>query len=331
MACLDQATLPQQISIGDSSSIWSHKFCRQVPGQTNTQKHSYVSVVGTRGTTLDVLPAYGEAPKVHKATIEKTISDHVRCLVHYIASDTCSRELHIELKRVLPMLKGISLDPMHICYALDRLMTKNGTKPKLAGLALRIIMGKCDIRHPALADTPLYAGGKLPKLSKSEEKWKHHISNGSLPMSRAKQILKSLDPNSAFLKLEDFMKAIAAFVVVYPGKLGTVDKEGTFRRSLIHIASPMQYHWLLNNVKCRSSLSPEMDMSKAAESLVAVIAHDFCAISNCALFMIVPLLRWTTHLEPMFQVLVTQACTRLGHVCLRNKICKALTQLARRE
>ena len=221
------------------------------------------------------------------ATIQAAISEHARHLVQYIASDTCSRELHVQLKSILPMLKGTSLDPMHICFAIDRLMTKNGTKPTLAGLALRIIMGKFDVRHPALANTHLYSGGKLPKLSKSEEKWRQYISDGSLPMYRAKQILKSLDPNSAFLKLEDFMKVIAAFVVVYSEKLGTAAAKGSFRRSLIHIASPMQFHWLLNNVKCRSTLSPEIDISKAVERLVSIIVRDVFAISTCVLVVTV--------------------------------------------
>ena len=222
-----------------------------------------MSIVGLRGATLGLSPAYGESPLVHKNAIVAAIPERALGLVQYVASDSCSRELHRILKDVLPGLKGVSLDPMHICFASDRVMQKDKIKSKVSGLVLRAIMGKFDVRHPQLAGKPLYTGGPLAAMTATEKAGWQHIADGSLPQKQALATLEKMDPNEAITTLSSFCKLIAAFASVFPEKLGSVDDQDSFRRSLMHIAKPQQFQWLMNNVKIRSTLDLTLDTSKA--------------------------------------------------------------------
>ena len=234
----------------------------QVPEHSNVEKHSYVTIVGLRGSTVGIVPAYGEGPAVYKSALRSAVPREALSSVQFVSSDTCSGKMHNSLKEVLPNLRGVCLDPMHICFTVDKAMKKNGVKPKIAGLVLRAIMGKFDVRHSQLANEDMYCGGWLPPMSSLERTFEAHIRHGSMPQDRAFDVLTSMNPNNVCKTLSNFLKLLAAYVSMFPEKMGSANQKGSLRRSILNAASPANFQWYLNNAKCRSSLPVEADRAK---------------------------------------------------------------------
>ena len=61
---------------------------------------------------------------------------------------------------MLPNLKNLSLDPMHVCFAADRCLKKARIQPSVVGLVLRAIMGKFNIPDAAIGAQEPYTGGR---------------------------------------------------------------------------------------------------------------------------------------------------------------------------
>ena len=75
-----------------------------------------------------------------------------------MASDVCSPVLLRELREVFPNLKSLSLDAMHLCFAVDRVAKSWSVRPTVVGLVMRSLMGKFKVASADMAQEALYTG-----------------------------------------------------------------------------------------------------------------------------------------------------------------------------
>ena len=233
-------------------------------GHTRAQKNNFVSIVGLRGAPLGLVRAYGEAPVAIRSAVEMAIPHMARGCVEHIASDVCSPKLFTALRVVMPQLKSMSLDAMHLCFAVDSHTKKHRIRPTVIGLVVRSIMGKFNIPSKRLVDTVPYCGQVPLRLTAEEATETAHIRDGDLPHTEAKQCLLQMNPNVAMLSLAEFAHLIAAVVVVYPQHMDTTHDKTTLRRILLHACTPARFQWYLNNVRYRSSIPWQLERFMAA-------------------------------------------------------------------
>ena len=236
----------------------TYKVALKVIGHSRTQKHNVATIVGLRGSRIALEPSYAESPVASRDIIEKALPVDTLGLVEHVSVDACSAKLFKEMKKVFPNLLGVSLDPHHLCFAVDSHTAKHRTRPTIVGLVMRSVMGKFDVPLVKRAREPLFSGGRLAELTEAQEAIRQHIQLGSMPHAEAKRILKTMDPNTAFPSLTSFMRTIAAVVRLYPDKLDVRHNNTTLRAILCHAASPRQFEWYVNNVRFRSRLPAEL-------------------------------------------------------------------------
>jgi len=159
---------------------------------------------------------------------------------------------------------GISLDPQHLSFAVDRATTKRRQRSTRAGLAMRIIMAKFDIPVRSLAETRMYQGGTVSAYTPAEEDYRANIEKGNMPLHEAIHIMKTMSPNTPFRTFSSFARVLAAFVRVYPQYMDSTSGKGTLRRSILHAATHQQYQWLLNNTRYRSCLPASEERALAS-------------------------------------------------------------------
>ena len=213
----------------------TYKLSLKVTGQTASQKNNFTTILGLRGSPVAIAEGNAEAPKAVREQMEASLPARHRALVEHVALDQTSAKMHSELKRACPGLQCISLDAMHLCFAVDKHTTRKGIRPTVVGLVLRSIMGKFNVRDDSRRSQTFYT--RVEKLTQTTHELLllSKVHDGSMPRNPARECLTSMDPNTPISSRTEFVRLIAALVVVYPERLDKVmDKTGAqdARRSL---------------------------------------------------------------------------------------------------
>ena len=121
---------------------------------------------------------------------------------------------------------------------------------------MRSIMGKFGLPDKARKQQPYYTGHETLVASVEELKLHKHIVDGDMPKTEATRVLKGMNPNTAMASREEFVRLVAALVLVYPQKLDVKRGEKTTLRStLVATCQPQRIEWYLNNIRFRSRLT----------------------------------------------------------------------------
>ena len=244
----------------------TYKLALKVMGQRESQKHNWVTIVGMRGALLGIEPACGEAVTTMVSATMDAVPDQARQHVAHVASDVCSNKLSAALLAQLPGLRGVSLDVQHVSFKVDAHTKKWRVKPKLVGCVVRVIMAKFEIPIAPMPTVSMYAGGPAPPLTRTDLVYRSHIRNGSLPLKEAQRVLTQMDPLAPITTLTCFAHLLAAVVRVYPEHMDI--KRGknktSLRGTLLHVTTPEQFQWLLNNQRFRSTLPNDLNNAMAS-------------------------------------------------------------------
>ncbi len=232
----------------------TYKLALKVTGQTRTERHTWTSIVGARGSPMGLVETYGESPAEVVRAMMKAIPEEARDQVEHVAVDACSKELWMQLSDVLPNLRAISLDPLHVCFMADSHSKDQRVRPTLVGLVLRSIMGKFSIPDPARRAEPFYEGGVLDDRDRYRRQLYRQIEMGSVSKRAASKTLRDMNPNEPMESLTQFMELIAALVAMYPEKMDLRHDKTTMRKSLLATCSPSRFEWLLNGLRYRSRI-----------------------------------------------------------------------------
>ena len=80
-----------------------------------------LTVRGTTGALLAMLPVSSEKAEEVSLTLAQNLPAKGLAQVQCVASDTTSHKLYAELRRVMPNLQCLSLDPIHLAIVYEPL------------------------------------------------------------------------------------------------------------------------------------------------------------------------------------------------------------------
>jgi len=184
----------------------------------------------------------GESAQTIVDVLKRSVPDRFKHQVVNVSTDVANAKVYTELKAVFPNLTYLSLDPMHLCFMVDRHTKKRGIRPTVVGLVMRNIMRKFSMTSKEDMGES-FIGGLSNRLTQQENDAVNHIKNGDIPMAKAKAILQGMNPNVPMQSLEEFATLLAAVVRVYPERVDTTFDKTTMRASLVHAASRSRFGW----------------------------------------------------------------------------------------
>ncbi len=232
----------------------TYKLALKVPGHTRTDRNNIVSVLGLHGEALALVPSYAERPSTWSVAVQAAVPGPLRPLVQHVSSDVVNASIVQELQQHLPGLQGVSLDPLHLAFSVDRHAVKRRAKPTLVGLVVRAIIGKFSLPDRDREREEFYAGGPAPVASGAERAFVQQIKDGSMRAPRAKAILEQVNPNVAMSNRSEFAKLLAAVSAMYPERLDVKYDKGTLRMQFVAACQPSRAEFYFNNIRFRARL-----------------------------------------------------------------------------
>ncbi len=189
-------------------------------------------------------------PEITKA-IEASWTPDQRAQVLTAASDQPSEALFHGLRGVLPNLRILSLDPVHLAITYE---TAHFRKKTDGSRDLRRLLAKFNkFPHAAggMAWGVAYAGTGTVPQSEHERKLREKILDHKMPLATAKRVLAEIDPNLPWASSIDFVRALAALSAVYPDETKRKSHIAgqPLRKLLWNAAHPSRIQWYANNLR----------------------------------------------------------------------------------
>jgi hypothetical protein len=316
----------------------TYKLSLKVDGQTRLQQHNYVTLIGFHGCPLAIEPAHGESTEILKKIMGETVPPTCRKLVEQTSFDKTSAKLHASLRTLLPKLLGCSLDTSHLPMAVDRHTSKRRIKPTLVGLVVRAIMRKFNIAAKSRKDEALYSGRQALLTTDVEKKLMNSIVAGDMPKPEAMKILKTMNPNVAMKSREEFVRLIAALVVIYPQRLDVKTDKTTLRKILAAACQPERTEWYFNNIRYRSRLTDADDKflgngTCRNEQLHATLNTQYRGIVNITSRMLNAQLRvWlAAEMAVFIRAMETSTTVNIKRVNLRPMVVSGIELFSRQD
>lgn len=207
-------------------------------------KRRILTVLGRTSAVLGSFVVKDESSNCIADAIERHWPRRFRDQVRSVASDQPSSALYMSLKRVLPGLQTLSLDPVHIAMVYEHCFFRKRTQ---GSKALRLLMSKFAKSDPTATGAtwgPTYRGCEaLPEPTALEQKYHDWVLSHGMPTSLASRIMEEIDPETPWVAPVNFVRAMAALSSLHRDELG--------RRS--HVAG-VQLRKLLWNTTCRSRM-----------------------------------------------------------------------------
>jgi hypothetical protein len=82
--------------------------------------HAVCTVRGRTGAVVAIQPVHTESAEELANVLRRSLTDAQRAQVEFVAVDDVSHRLHAELLNVLPNMKGLVLDTMHLCMKYEQ-------------------------------------------------------------------------------------------------------------------------------------------------------------------------------------------------------------------
>ena len=191
-------------------------------------------------------------------TLANSLTDDYRSQVLHVASDAPSAEMFQVLSKVLPHLKSIALDAMHIVMVYQQNMNNRKTH---GSRWLALIMDKFRKRDPvrtAASWGAWYTGQALHASSADVRAVRQRLENPDMSTAHAYQHLEGIDPDQPWLAEIDFLEAVLAHLSQFFDEVQKTTFTGaSLQRLIINMASQTKVQWLFNDTRYRHSVDRE--------------------------------------------------------------------------
>ena len=221
-----------------------------------------ISVRGMTGAVVGLCASRGEAAEDLSACLRNSIPGCYLGNVRHIASDNPSQKMLLELRKILPNLEGLSLDPIHVAMHYEDAFGRRRTQ---GSRLLRSLMAKFNGYEQAADGSiwgELFEGAGNLRLSSQEEALRKQIPTGEMSTRKAKRVLTEVENLVVWPTRIQFIEAVAALSSTYCSDLKrkAENNKTTVGKILHQITSPEKVEWLFNNLRFRTSL-PATDRS----------------------------------------------------------------------
>ena len=218
-----------------------------------------LSVRGRTGAVLLLKGVRSDSAEDAAAALCEELPAPGRAQTVHIAVDNPSGKLLGLLRPHFCNLQFLSLDPVHLPMSVEYASARRRTP---GSRLLRNIMKKFSARGAHKASSawgPAYVGDEPPPVTDEEKRMLAHVDERSLPMARARQVVKRISPTMPFNARIQFIEAIAALVVMYPDEMDRVapGPNRTVARILRSAVEPKRIEWYLNTTRAIHHMPPQ--------------------------------------------------------------------------
>ena len=227
------------------------------PFPDGVAKRRILTAKGRTSAAIGMWPVASEAASVVKAALRNHLPERALQQCVSVASDDPSATLFAELKQIMPQLKFLCLDPVHLAIVYNQ---AHWRKHSPGQAVLRIILNKfnkvsSDLNGAAWGAP--YTGHQASSLSAAEGRAQSLIAGGGMQKRRAHKIIADLDANEPFVRKLEFIEALAALTSVYWEEVDRRTPAAPSKKLADVIANAAQHsrcEYLFNNLRMRHSL-----------------------------------------------------------------------------
>jgi hypothetical protein len=205
---------------------------------------------------LAMSPIKSESCKDVKDFFLDKISCDVRAQVEWLATDCPSGSLFAELSEVLPSLRAVYLDEVHLCIVWQIAFWRKSSPGQQALRRVQAKFNRVDHSTPSSQWGSLFTGKEDVSYNRAEEEMRNLIMSGGMTLQRAACVLNQLEDNKPWCCKLDYVRALAAIAAAFP--LEMCRKTYVQGRTIGHIlwcaAAPDKVAWQWNAIIVRRSL-----------------------------------------------------------------------------
>jgi hypothetical protein len=228
-------------------------------------KRKILTIVGRTNSCIILKAITEESAQQYAESLVEELGIDERAQVKTVRTDNPNHKQWKELSKVLPNLKLISEDTVHISMTYEQCYYKTKSE---GSKTLRAIMDKFNKvipNCPATTYGPIYTGLTPPELTNNEETMRRLIFSGvGIDKELAVCQLKETDYNVPMTTTSDFISLILAFVSVFKEEVKRISHVKGFggagqsiRKLLYNLTKPSRTQWLLNNTRLRAMVKPQ--------------------------------------------------------------------------
>ncbi len=212
---------------------------------------------GRTGAVLGLLPVSSKKSEVVRQAIDDSFGSVAKNQVLYVFCDNASPKLLADLTGVLPMLKAMALDPVHLPIVYEYSTWHKRTE---GSRFLRKIMSKFnkrDKRRTAASWGVFFTGDGGAGLDRAESGMRQKITDRSMSTTVASRIYKKLNGDVPFYTRLDYIECLAALVALYPEEVKRTapgPNKPVFK-ILWNAAAVDRVEWMFNNIRIRHSMA----------------------------------------------------------------------------
>eukprot|EP00439_Symbiodinium_sp_Y106_P034526 s5704_g4.t1 len=210
---------------------------------------------GRRGATLALCGIRSEKARFVAEVLARDFTTSQRQQVIHVASDAPSSELFVVLKKVLPNLRSLSLDAMHIVIVYDQ---NTNNKRTTGSKWLSVIMNKFRKAHPtrtAASWGAFFDGSQVPTATPDVRAMRLRLDDPDMSEETSRRFLENINPDEPWLTEVDLLEALVAHASFFWDDLQKTTYSGiTLHRLIANVASAVKFQWLLNDTRYRHSV-----------------------------------------------------------------------------
>ena len=215
-----------------------------------------ITVRGATGAVVALLPSPSEKASFVAERLGQSLPPAALQQVEHVATDAPSGELFHELSAIMPSLKSLCLDPLHLAMKYEYSTGRHRTP---GSAALRACLNKFNNVSPRASSVAfglMFAGRAASPLTSQEASARQQILDGSMPQARAKRVLDAMPNVSAWATRLQFIEALAAISALHrPEVMRKSEKKGKAVYHHLYVATSAEnIEWLFNNHRARAGL-----------------------------------------------------------------------------
>ena len=210
---------------------------------------------GRTGATLALCGIRSEKARFVAEVLTRDFTTSQRQQVIHVASDAPSSELFVVLKEVLPNLRSLSLDAMHIVMIYDQ---NTNNKRTTGSKWLSVIMNKFRKVQPtrtAASWGAFFDGSQVPTATPDVRAMRLRLDDPDMSEEASRRFLENINPDEPWLTEVDFLEALVAHASFFWNDLQKTTYSGvTLHRLIANVASAVKFQYLLNDTRYRHSV-----------------------------------------------------------------------------
>lgn len=217
-----------------------------------------LTVLGVAATPLGAFMLRDESAECIAQSFSTNWTGDQLSAVISVSSDQPSGLLYRELLRIMPNLRFVTLDPMHVTFAYEQ--TQGGRRTAGSRL-LRCMQAKFwrfDSRLRPDQWGPPFTGDVPFRLSEREAFFADQILTGAMSVDHAQRALDTLNGDTPWYSMADYVATMAAFAAVYEPELRrrTHHSGVPLVRLLHHSCQSSRLGFLFNNLRLLHTVPP---------------------------------------------------------------------------